>query len=100
MFGHQQAGVSANEPGPADWKIPLPSARLCRPLLPLAREHRGWLAAGSAGWGKGASQIGLTGLFKTYSTPQKSYGKNQLLSLVVFCSCAEVCSASLLLAAH
>lgn len=82
MSGHQQTAVGANEPGPADRKIPLPPARPCHLLLPLAREL--W------GWGKGASQMGPTGLFKVYSTPQKSYSKDQLLSLVGFCSCAEV----------
>lgn len=75
-------------------------ARPCHLLLPLAREHWGWLAAGLAGWGKGASQMGPTGLFKIYSMPQKSYSKNQLLSPVVFCSCAVVHSTSLLLAAR
>lgn len=92
VFGHQHTAVSANEPGPADRKIPLPPARPCHPLLPLAREH--W------GWEKGASQVGPTGLFKVYSTPQKSYSKDQLLSLVGFCSCAEVHSTRLLFAAH
>lgn len=92
VFGHQHTAVSAKEPGPADRKIPLPTARPCHPLLPLAGEH--W------GWGKGASHRGPTGLFRGYSTPQKSYSKHQLLSLVGFCGCAEVHSTRLLFAAH
>lgn len=66
------------------------------PSVPPAAAF-GW---GALGLGKGASHRGPTGLFRVYSTPQKPYSKDQLLSLVGFCSCAEVHSTRLLFAAH